>query len=462
MINKVKSNIEKYKLLEDTKTVLAAISGGPDSMAMLYSLYELRQEYGIRILVAHVNHGVRGEFAKRDQDFVQVISKELGLDYYTTNVDMVAYGKEHKMTSEEAGRLLRYGFFRKILEENGGGRIAVAHNKNDQAETVLHRIIRGTGLDGLRAMTMINGDVIRPLLNIGRDDIESFIEEKGIETVEDHTNLQTVYTRNKIRLELIPYLRDNFNPNVVDSLYRLSEIAQSDLSVLDQEIEKKYNLVVKKRVNNSIIFRGKAFMKQDEGTAKRVVRKAIFDLLGNLDGFGEVHIQNVIDLFSSGVTGKSVDIGRDVSAIVSYDDLILRIGKTKDQKMEEAILEIGENCLSKWKLVVSLEEAEANSDHNEFSTLYVDRDKIQGSILVRPRRDGDRIRPLGMEGTKKVKDIFIDNKVPRDERSQIPIFEDEQGIIWIPGNAISRDYRVDSNTKSILKITIRTSKEGKN
>ncbi len=462
MINKVKNNIEKYKLLEDTKTVLAAISGGPDSMAMLYSLYELRQEYGFRILVAHVNHGVRGEFAKRDQDFVQLISKELGLEYYTTNVDMVAYGKENKMTSEEAGRLLRYGFFRKILQENGGGRIAVAHNKNDQAETVLHRIIRGTGLDGLRAMTMINGDVIRPLLNITRDDIESFIEEKGIRTVVDHTNLQTVYTRNKIRLELIPYLRDNFNPNLVDSLYRLSEIAQSDLSVLEQEIEKKYNLIVKKRTNNSIIFKGKAFMEQDEGTARRVVRKAIFDLLGNLDGFGEVHIQNTIDLFRSGITGKAVDIGRDVSAMVSYDDLIIRIGQTKSQMMEKTILEIGENSLSEWKLIVSLEEAELDSDQNGYTTVYIDRDKVQGRIFIRPRKDGDRIKPLGMEGTKKVKDIFIDNKIPREERSHIPIIEDKQGIIWIPGNAISRDYRVDSNTKSIFKITIKTIEEGKN
>ncbi|WP_422485653.1 tRNA lysidine(34) synthetase TilS [Gudongella sp. DL1XJH-153] len=462
MINRVKNNIEKYKLLEDTETVLAAISGGPDSMAMLYSLYELRQEYGIRILVAHVNHGVRGEFAKRDQDFVQAISNGLGLDYYTTDVDMVAYGKEHKMTSEEAGRLLRYDFFRKILKENGGGRIAIAHNKNDQAETVLHRIIRGTGLDGLRAMTMINGDVIRPLLNIGRDDIESFIEEKGIKTVEDHTNLQTVYTRNKIRLELIPYLRDNFNPNIVDSLYRLSEIAQSDLGVLDQEMEKKYNLIVKKRTNNSIIFKGEAFMEQDEGTARRIIRKALLNLLGNLEGFGEIHIQNAIDLFRSGVTGKSVDLGRDASAIVSYDDLIIRIGKAQSQKMDKTILEIGENRLPGWKLIVSLQEADLISDKGEFSNLHIDRDKVQGNIFIRPREDGDRIKPLGMEGTKKVKDIFIDNKIPREERNNIPIIGDKKGIIWIPGNAISRDYRVDSNTRSILKITIKTIEEEKN
>ena len=312
MIDVVKSNIEKYKLLKDTGTVLAAVSGGPDSMAMLYCLYRLKDQLHFKLIVAHVNHGVRGDLAKRDQDFVEGISRELGLDYYTTNVDMAAYGREHGMTAEEAGRLLRYGFFRDVLEDNGGGKIAVAHNKNDQAETVLHRIIRGTGLDGIRAMSMISGDIIRPLLNITREEIEAYIEDSNIPSVEDHTNLQTVYTRNRIRLELLPYLRDNFNPNIIDSLYRLSEIAQLDLQVLDGEMEKKYNLLVKNRINNSIIFRGEEFLKEDEGSARRLIRMAILDLLGDLNGFGEVHIQSATQLFFAGETGKSVDLGRNI------------------------------------------------------------------------------------------------------------------------------------------------------
>lgn len=454
MLETVKSNIEKYKLLENQATVLAAVSGGPDSMAMLHCLYRLRDQLGFRLLVAHVNHGVRGELAKRDQDFVEEVSRELGLDHYTTNVDMAAYGKKHGMTAEEAGRLLRYGFFRDVLRENGGGRIAVAHNRNDQAETVLHRIIRGTGLDGIKAMSMISGDIIRPMLNISRQAIEDFIEENHIPYVEDHTNLQAVYTRNKIRLELLPYLRDNFNPNIIDSLYRLSEIAQLDLEVLDREIEKKYNLLVKNRTNNSIIFNGDSFMDEDEGSARRLVRRAILDLLGDLNGFGEVHIQNATQLFFSGETGKSVDMGRNITAEISYGDLMIKLDNRDHIHMETTSLKLGKNILKDWGLLVTLEESDRKDCRANESRIVVDRDKISGDILVRQRRNGDRIRPLGMDGSKKVKDLFIDNKIPREEREKIPIFADEKGIIWIPGNAVSREYKVEKDSSRVLAVTI--------
>lgn len=461
MIDAVRSNIEKFKMLENQETVLAAVSGGPDSMAMLYCLYGLREKLGFRLLVAHVNHGVRGDLAKRDQDFVKEISRDLGLDFYTTNVDMAAYGRDHGMTSEEAGRLLRYGFFRDVLRENGGGRIAIAHNKNDQAETVLHRIIRGTGLDGIRAMSMISGDIIRPLLNITREEIEDFIEKNGIPSVEDHTNLQTVYTRNRIRLELLPYLRDNFNPNIIDSLFRLSEIARLDLEVLDGEIEKKYNLLVKNRTNNSIIFKGDQFLKEDEGAARRLVRRAILDLLGDLNGFGEVHIQSALGLFGAGATGKSVQMARNIVAEVSYGDFIIKVRENEDGQLEKAMLHYGRNVLSDWRLVVTVEEAHGMVETSE-SRIAVDKDKIDGEIIVRQREKGDRIRPLGMNGTKKVKDLFIDNKIPRDERKKIPIIADQKGIIWIPGNAVGREYKVDKDSKRILTVAIERIEEEKN
>lgn len=462
MINTVKYNIEKYKLLQGTVTVLAAISGGPDSMAMLHCLYKLKDEFEFDLLVAHVNHGVRAECAIRDQEFVKSEAKKLGLKYFTTNVDMVAYGKENKMTAEEAGRILRYGFFRKILQENGGGRIAVAHNKNDQAETVLHRIIRGTGLDGLRAMSMISGDIIRPMLNISRKDIEEFIEKNNIETMADHTNLQTIYTRNKIRLELLPYIRDNFNPNIIDSLYRLSEIAQLDLDILDSKIDEKFNFIVKKNTNNSIIFKGSEFIKLDKGTARRLIRKAIFNLFGNLNGFGEVHIQKVVELFEVGITGKSIDVGRGVVASVSYGNFIISKESAKDLKLEPFILKYGKNILEDWNLIVFVQDVDQLSETKEISTAYIDKDKIQGSLVIRQRKTGDRINPIGMNGSKKIKDIFIDNKIPRDERDRIPILTDANGIIWIPKQSMDRNYKVDFHTKRILKVVVEKLEEEKN
>jgi tRNA(Ile)-lysidine synthase len=300
------------------------------------------------------------------------------------------------------------------------------------------------------------------LLNISRDEIEGFIEKNNIPSVEDHTNLQTVYTRNKIRLELLPYLRDNFNPNIIDSLYRLSEIAQLDLEVLDNEIEKKYNLLVKNRTNNSIIFRGDEFLKEDEGSARRLVRRAILDLIGDLNGFGEVHIQSATGLFSSGETGKSVDLGRNIVAEVSYDDLIIKVVQVNEIKLQSRTLNLGRNILPDWGLLIKVEESDNRVYKTHESIVAVDKDKIHGDIIVRQRRNGDRIRPLGMDGSKKVKDLFIDNKIPREKREKIPVFADEKGIIWIPGNAVGRDYRIEPDSKRILVITIDRIEEEKN
>src|SRR5690554_4981183 len=232
MENSVKLNLEKLKLKKD-QNLLLAVSGGPDSMAMLYVLEKLSKDMGFKLFIAHVNHGVRGELARRDQLFVERIAKELSIPYFTKDVDMVAYGKEFGMSSEEAGRLLRYGFFREVVSSLGGGYICVAHNKNDQAETVLLRIIRGTGIEGLKAMELVNADIIRPLINVERYEIEKYILENKIETMLDHTNLETDYTRNKVRLELIPYIEDNFNPNIIDSLCRLSDIAAGEIEIID-------------------------------------------------------------------------------------------------------------------------------------------------------------------------------------------------------------------------------------
>lgn len=178
MKNKVLSTIKDYNLIGENDNIVVGVSGGPDSMALLYVLLEIRDLINFNIYIAHVNHGVRGEDAKADQLFVEGMAKKLGLPYYTKNVNMVEYGKEKGISSEEAGRELRYGFFREILELVGGGKIAVAHNMNDQAETLIMRFLRGTGIDGLKGMDFVIKDIIRPILGISRKEIETYIKEK--------------------------------------------------------------------------------------------------------------------------------------------------------------------------------------------------------------------------------------------------------------------------------------------
>lgn len=451
-----KTNIISKNLIESGDTILGAISGGPDSMAMLNCLVLLKKDLKFKLLIAHVNHGVRGEYAKRDQEFVKMVAKDYNIPYFTKNVDMVGYGKELGISSEEAGRILRYGFFREILSDYGGGKIAVAHNKNDQAETILHRIIRGTGLDGLKSMEFIKGDIIRPLLNISRKEIEDYIEQKRIKFVVDHTNLETDYTRNKIRLELLPYIKENFNPNIIDSLYRLTRIATGEIQIIEEITTEKYNLIVKSATENSIIFNGAIFKLESEAIRKRLIRKAIENISGNLHGIEEIHINDIIKLFQDAKTGKNIDISKGLRARVSYSDFIIELRNNTNPKLEAKKIEIGENVLEEFAIIISLELISADEiDFNNADIKYIDYDKVSGELWIRRRKSGDKFSPLGLGGSKKLKDYMIDKKIPQDKRNSIPILCDNSGIIWVIGYGLSDKYKITEETKQTLRIKLK-------
>lgn len=455
MEKKVLKNIIDHKMVEPGNTVLAAVSGGPDSMAMLMCLVNLRERLGCRLVIAHVNHGVRGELADRDQRFVEEAAAKLNIPYHTINVDMVTYGKELGISSEEAGRLLRYDFFRKVLEGYGKGRIAVAHNMNDQAETVLFRIMRGTGIDGIKGMSFSQDDIIRPLLNITRDEIESYIRENGIDTVEDHTNLQTVYTRNRIRLELLPYIMENFNPNIIEGLFRMSLLASEDSLIIEEAVEKKYNSLVKNKTHNSIIFSGSLFMSESHPIRRRLIRKAVLGIKGTLHGIEEKHISSVLELFQNGRTGSSLDLPGEVVARVSYDEYSIEKARSPRKVLPEIEIVLGDNWISEWGIIITVENMDKSYlDRREKSSITIDGDKLEGTLFLRQRRDGDRFSPIGLNGSKKLKDYFIDKKVPRNQRDTIPLISDSKGIVWVAGYSADKRVAVDKSTINHLRLTI--------
>lgn len=457
MKDKVLSIVRKYNLIKENENIVVGVSGGPDSMALLYVLLDIRDSINFNIHMAHVNHGVRGNDARKDQLFVEEQAKKLSLPYYTKNVDMIAYGKKRGITSEEAGRELRYGFFREILKKQGGGKIAVAHNKNDQAETLIMRFMRGTGVDGLKGMEFIYKDIIRPILSIDRQEIEKYIENREIETVLDKTNLQPIYTRNKVRLELIPYIQENFNPNIVNTLWRMSRVSAIDSNFLEEYTEKKYNKLVKKEEENSIILDGGKLYSLDKSIQQRVIRNAIQKINGSFQGITEIQILSVLNLILKGKTGKGVNLINNIVARVNYDELIIE----KDNKVDT------DDYLYKFYYlgVVNLEELGysfnmeiiENRTKIEFEKSkyikYFDLDKIKGDLSVRNRRAGDRFSPFGMKGTKKLKDYFIDEKVPKELRDKNPLIVDEKNILWVVGYRTNEKYRVTKDTKRILKIS---------
>ncbi|MBZ2174581.1 tRNA lysidine(34) synthetase TilS [Schnuerera sp. xch1] len=458
MKEKVLKVIEKHRLIEDNDNIVIGLSGGPDSMALFHVLLEIRKEICFNIFIAHVNHGVRGKESDKDERFVENLANRLDLPYYCKTVNMDEYAIEHKMSPEEAGRELRYNFFREILSKIGGGKIAVAHNKNDQTETLLMRFFRGTGLEGLKGMEYINKDIIRPLLGIERKEIEKYLSDMNIETRLDRTNFELVYNRNRIRLEVIPYIEKYYNPNIVETLWRTSQLISTDNDFLEKYATKVYNQLMKKKTDNFIILDGNSFKKEHKSIQQRIIRNCIIDIKGNLQGVTKKHISDIMTLFLKKGTGKSIDLIDNIIAKTSYENFIMEkknkvIHKSFIYKLEledaTYIDELGYEFNAK---VCPIKKIKINNK-NRFIK-YFDYDKVIGDLYIRNRKAGDRFVPFGMKGTKKIKDYFIDEKVAKEERDRIPLIVDYKNILWLVGYRINNLYKITSDTKNVLVIEV--------
>lgn len=458
MKNKVLKVIEENKLIEEGNNIVIGLSGGPDSIALLYVLLEIQEDIDFNIYIAHINHGIRGKDALEDEKFVEDLCEDLALPYYCKKANMNQYAKEKGISSEEAGREIRYGFFREILSKIGGGKIAVAHNKDDQAETLIMRFFRGTGIDGLKGMKYKYNDIIRPVLGIEREEIENYLLSRKIASRLDKTNLQPIYNRNKIRLELMPYIRENYNPNIVDTLWRTSEIAAIDSEFLDQYAEKAYNKMVKKKKEYSIVLDGNLFKDQHVSIQQRILRNCILHINHDLQGFTKTHITSILNLFVEGATGKKIDISNHIEARTNYEELVITKKQASINKAFSYKLKLEGNTYIKelgFKIktqIISVDKIDINIKDRFIK--YFDYDKLQGELLVRNRKAGDRFVPLGMKGNKKIKDYFIDEKISKEKRDEIPLITDGKEIMWIAGYRISDLYKVTRATKNVLKIKL--------
>ena len=452
----VRETIEKYDLIDRFDKVVIGVSGGHDSMTLLYVLYSLKEELEFDIAVAHINHGIRGKEADADEEYVRGISKELGLEFYSYKANMDEYAREYKLTSEEAGREIRYDFFRRTLKEANARKIAVAHNKDDQAETLLMRFMRGTGIDGLRGMEFKARDIIRPILAVERSKIEKYCEDMNIDPRIDKTNAMPIYGRNKVRLELIPYIEDTFNSAIINTLSRTSEIMKTDSDFLMEYTKNQYEKFLKKTSKSSVVLNTLGVKSLHESIKTRVIRHAIEVLNTNLKGIEKKHIEDILDLIKKNETGKQINIINNIVVRISYEDLIIEKNiEAKDIRFKENIDENGtvviEELASKIKASIYSKE-DVNIDFNNKLVKCFDYDNIKSVIYVRNRKNGDRFSPFGMKGSKKLKDFFIDEKIPKEERDKIPLVLDGEEIIWVVGLRISENYKVSSNTKNVLVL----------
>ncbi|AOR22348.1 tRNA lysidine(34) synthetase TilS [Clostridium taeniosporum] len=462
MNKKVLSYIIDNNLIKSGDKILVAFSGGPDSLCLLNILQELKNELNIEIGAAHLNHLLRGEDAFKDEEFVINICKEKNIPCYVKRVDINKYSKENKLSSELAGRNVRYDFFDEILKKEGFNKIATAHNANDQAETIIFRLMRGTGLEGLSGIKVSRDNkIIRPILCLSRREVEKYIEEKDLNPRIDKTNFEKIYNRNKIRLDIIPYIQDNFNKDIVKTLNRMSLLIQKDNAFIERFSIKVYNEYCKKDNDSKIFILDKKLFKEDEAIVTRVIRNALTDYSQSHYDFEMKHIYDILEL-SKKETGKIIDLPKNISVENIYGDIKIS-SRSKENiiydKREIAInkKEIGKEKInfSNYEFIMSILNNQSNKSLNlKESNLvkYFDLDKIRENVLFRTRKNGDKIIPLGMRGQKKLKDIFINMKIPKESRDLIPLicFDDE--IAWIVGLKISDSFKVTNNSKNILKI----------
>ena len=309
MQNKVKNTIEKYNLIENNDKIVVAVSGGPDSISLLNILYELKYN----ICVAHVNHGLR-ENAIIDQEYVYDFCKKRGIPCFIKQVKLKEI--QNGMTLEEAGRKIRYEFFNEVMDKAKCTKIATAHNSNDNAETVIMNIIRGSGISGLKGIEPIRGKIIRPLIETTRKEIEKYCIENDLNPRHDESNDEDIYTRNKVRLKLIPYIEENINSNVIKNINRLSSIVLEEEKYIEKETQKAYEDSLIAVKENKIICDLKKFNSLDIVLRKRLIIKFIINLLGNAKDIEKVHIDDIIKLCKNNVGGKFLMPNKNIKITV--------------------------------------------------------------------------------------------------------------------------------------------------
>jgi len=458
MYNLVKKNILDKGLIKFGDNILIGLSGGPDSVFLFHNLRTLKESLSFNLYASHINHMYRGKDAQQDEDFVRNLCSEYGIKLFVKRKNATEYAQELKVTEEEAGRILRYNFFRENLKEVGGGKIAIAHNLNDQAETVLQRIIRGSGIDGLSAMSFIKEDLIRPMLNVPRTEIEKYLKENNYESCLDITNTQAIYGRNKIRLNLIPYLEKSFNPNIQNSLYRMSETMERDKKIIEKYVELKFKEALLERDENKVILDLKKLKQMDDGESGRIIRLSIEQLKGNTVNVEMKHIDYAIDFIKTGKTGKKINLSEGFTIEISYDNFIVNKIIEKIPKFKYDIVLGTPVNISEVRKILNCKVMDISEvDIRDKNSISLDYDLIKGNLIVRNRIIGDSIIPCGNTGSKKIKDIFIDMKVPAEERDSKLIIADDDNILWLEGFRIHNNYKVSSSTIKILNFTLRRS-----
>ncbi len=451
---KVKKIIERYNMFSPGDRVLVGVSGGPDSVCLLHILNRCRKEMALSLHIVHINHGIRKRESKREEKFVSHLAGRMSLPITVKSLDVPSYARKKRLTIEEAARDMRYSAFEQLAGKLNAKKIALGHTASDQVETVLMHLLRGSGPQGLSGIPPVrklgSSLIVRPLIEVNREEILNYLKKNNLTFCLDSSNRKTEYFRNKVRLKLLPLLRKNYNENIDGALLRLSEILKEENAYWERVVERVLGKVVSWEAEK-ILIDFKKFLRYNVIVQRRV----LYRLFGGIVSLSQ--IEAIRNLAQKSSQGKRIYLGRRFSVRKEGNLLIFSSSPERRFKKFNYPLRVpGKNEIEGLNLTLNTRIVDFYPvSEKETNTAYFDVDKINfKKLLLRNRREGDRFRPFGLRGTKKLSDFFIDRKIPRRLRDRVPLLVEGEDILWVVGIRRADKARITEDTKKILEVRV--------
>lgn len=474
-MKRIEKFIQKYHMLTCGDRVIAGVSGGADSVCLFLMLLELRKKIGFDLIAVHVHHGLRGEAADQDQQFVETLCEQhrIPLEIFRVNLESIA--KKRKQSLEEAGRMVRREAFDSVCKKYGGNKIALAHHQNDNAETLLWNLSRGTGLDGLGGIRPVNGKFIRPLLCMNRKEIEEYLAKRKQSYCIDETNAGTDYTRNKLRHLVLPILEEQVNSAAVRHMNETMEQIWELQEYMQEQVEAAYQECVQEHFEKAcwIQIQQKSFETFPELIKKMVIRKGMEQVGGKKRDLSHKHVDVMMELMNKQV-GRTLDLPYEMHAKRNYEGIRLEKQRTysfgeekKAEIMQECMAELnipGETILAdrnlklRCKILEKPKNLSIKDIPQKIYTKWFDYGIIKSSLYIRTRQAGDIIVIDEKGHQKKLKNWFVDEKIPKEVRDSQLLLAENNEILWVLGHRMSQAYQVKQSTKWILQIEVETYK----